>query len=106
MEVEGRSTLLRAGSGIRVLPGTRHQISNPSSGPVRLLVISQPPSRGDPYALGPELEGRADGALHCAAECHTPYKLKSYIFSNQGGVEFGTAHFLDIDQDFPLETAL
>ncbi|MGD1024685.1 MAG: cupin domain-containing protein [Candidatus Sulfotelmatobacter sp.] len=49
MEVEGRSTLLRAGSGIRVLPGTRHQISNPSSGPVRLLVISQPPSRGDRF---------------------------------------------------------
>ena len=49
MEVEGQSTLLRAGSGIRVLPGARHQISNPSSGPVRLLVISQPPSRGDRF---------------------------------------------------------
>jgi mannose-6-phosphate isomerase-like protein (cupin superfamily) len=47
MEVEGRNTLLRAGSGIRVLPGARHQISNPSSGPVRFLVISQPPSHGD-----------------------------------------------------------
>jgi mannose-6-phosphate isomerase-like protein (cupin superfamily) len=49
MEVEGRSTLLRAGSGIRILPGARHQISNPSSGAVRLLVISQPPSRGDRF---------------------------------------------------------
>jgi mannose-6-phosphate isomerase-like protein (cupin superfamily) len=49
MEVEGRSTLLRAGGGIRVLPGARHQISNPSSGPLRLLVISQPPSRGDRF---------------------------------------------------------
>jgi len=47
MEVEGRSTLLRAGTGIRILPGTRHQISNPASGPVRFLVISQPPSHGD-----------------------------------------------------------
>jgi len=49
MEVEGRSTLLRAGSGLRILPGSRHQISNPSSGPVHLLVISQPPSRGDRF---------------------------------------------------------
>jgi len=47
MEVEGRSTLLRSGAGIRILPGTRHQISNPSSGPVLFLVISQPPSHGD-----------------------------------------------------------
>jgi mannose-6-phosphate isomerase-like protein (cupin superfamily) len=47
MEVEGKTTLVRSGSGIRVLPGARHQISNPSSGPVRLLVISQPPSHGD-----------------------------------------------------------
>jgi mannose-6-phosphate isomerase-like protein (cupin superfamily) len=47
MEVDGHSTLLPAGSGIRVMPGSRHQISNPSSGPVRFLVISQPTSRGD-----------------------------------------------------------
>ncbi|MGA9509688.1 MAG: cupin domain-containing protein [Candidatus Sulfotelmatobacter sp.] len=49
MEVEGRTTLLGAGSGIRVLPGERHQVSNPSSGPSRFLVISQPPSHGDRY---------------------------------------------------------
>ena len=49
MEVEGRTTLLHAGTGIRVLPGLRHQISNPSSSAVRLLVISQPPSRGDRF---------------------------------------------------------
>ncbi len=49
MEVEGRTTLLRAGAGIRVLPGTRHQISNPSSSAVRLLVVSQPPSHGDRF---------------------------------------------------------
>ncbi len=49
MEVEGRSTLLQAGTGIRILPGARHQISNPSSGTVRFLVISQPPSHGDRF---------------------------------------------------------
>jgi mannose-6-phosphate isomerase-like protein (cupin superfamily) len=47
MEIDGRTTLVRAGSGIRVLPGTKHQIRNPSSGAVRFLVISQPPSHGD-----------------------------------------------------------
>ena len=47
MEIEGETTLVPAGSGIRVLPGMRHQIRNPSSGPVRLLVVSQPPSHGD-----------------------------------------------------------
>jgi len=47
MEAEGRTTLLRAGSGIRVLPGIHHQVCNPSSGAVRFLVISQPPSHGD-----------------------------------------------------------
>src|ERR1700736_1467706 len=47
MEVEGRSTLVPAGSGIRILPGVRHQLSNPSSEPARFLVISQPPSHAD-----------------------------------------------------------
>ena len=47
LEVEGQNTLLAAGSGMRVLPGMRHQVRNPSSGPVRLLVISHPPSHGD-----------------------------------------------------------
>lgn len=47
MEIEGQTTLVRAGSGIRVLPGEHHQIRNPSSSPVRLLVVSQPPSHGD-----------------------------------------------------------
>ena len=47
MEVDGETILIRAGSGIRILPGTRHQIRNPSSSAVRFLVISQPPSRGD-----------------------------------------------------------
>jgi mannose-6-phosphate isomerase-like protein (cupin superfamily) len=47
MEVEGVTTLVAAGSGIRVMPGSRHQIRNPSSGPVRFLVVSHPPSHGD-----------------------------------------------------------
>jgi mannose-6-phosphate isomerase-like protein (cupin superfamily) len=47
LEVEGHTTLLAAGSGIRVLPGKRHQIRNPSSVPVRFLVVSHPRSHGD-----------------------------------------------------------
>jgi len=47
MEVEGETTLVAAGSGIRVLPGKKHQIRNPSSSTVRLLVISHPRSHGD-----------------------------------------------------------
>lgn len=47
MEIEGKTTLVRAGSGIRVLPGEHHQIRNPSSSPVRLLVVSHPPSHVD-----------------------------------------------------------
>jgi mannose-6-phosphate isomerase-like protein (cupin superfamily) len=49
MEIEGQATLVPAGSGIRVLPGRRHQIRNPSSSPARFLVISQPPSHGDRF---------------------------------------------------------
>jgi mannose-6-phosphate isomerase-like protein (cupin superfamily) len=49
MEVEGETTLLQAGTGIRILPGKRHQIRNPSSSPVRLLVVSHPKSHGDRY---------------------------------------------------------
>jgi mannose-6-phosphate isomerase-like protein (cupin superfamily) len=47
MEINGENMLIHAGSGVRILPGTRHQIRNPSSSPVRFLVVSQPPSRGD-----------------------------------------------------------
>jgi len=47
MEIEGEKTLVPAGSGIRVPPGKRHQIRNPSSSAARFLVISQPPSHGD-----------------------------------------------------------
>ena len=47
MEINGENLLIPAGSGVRILPGTHHQIRNPSSSPVRFLVVSQPPSRGD-----------------------------------------------------------
>jgi mannose-6-phosphate isomerase-like protein (cupin superfamily) len=47
MEINGENTLIPAGSGVRILPGTRHQIRNPSSSPVRFLVVSHPPSHGD-----------------------------------------------------------
>lgn len=47
MEIEGETTLIRAGSGIRVMPGKRHQVRNPSSTVARILVISHPPSHGD-----------------------------------------------------------
>jgi mannose-6-phosphate isomerase-like protein (cupin superfamily) len=47
MEVDGQSKKLTAGDGIRILPRNLHQLSNPSSAPVRFLVISQPPSHGD-----------------------------------------------------------
>lgn len=49
MEVDGENVLIPAGGGIRILPGTRHQIRNPSSSVVRFLVISQPPSQGDRF---------------------------------------------------------
>ena len=49
LEADGETTLVPAGSGIRVLPGMRHQLRNPSSTPARFLVISQPPSHGDRF---------------------------------------------------------
>jgi len=49
MEVEGEPTLLPAGTGLRIMPALRHQIRNPSSRPLRLLVISHPPSHGDKH---------------------------------------------------------
>lgn len=47
MEANAETLRLRAGEGIRILPGTRHRILNESSEAVRFLVISQPPSHGD-----------------------------------------------------------
>jgi mannose-6-phosphate isomerase-like protein (cupin superfamily) len=47
MEVEGETMLLGAGHGLRIMPGVKHQVRNPSADVVRFLVISQPPSHGD-----------------------------------------------------------
>ena len=49
MEVEKEPVLISAGSGLRILPGVWHQIRNPSSSTLRLLVISHPPSHGDKW---------------------------------------------------------
>ena len=49
MNVEGEPVLIPAGSGIHIMPGVWHQIRNPSSGQLRLLVISHPPSHGDKW---------------------------------------------------------
>jgi mannose-6-phosphate isomerase-like protein (cupin superfamily) len=49
MKVEKDAVMLTAGTGLRIMPGTRHQIRNPGSSPVRLLVVSQPPSHGDKF---------------------------------------------------------
>ena len=47
IEVEEEMVELSSGDGVRVLPGSRHQIRNESNELVRFLVISQPPSHGD-----------------------------------------------------------
>ncbi|HTW32664.1 MAG TPA: cupin domain-containing protein [Candidatus Sulfotelmatobacter sp.] len=50
MKVDNDKVLLQAGTGLRMMPGKRHQIRNPSSsGPLRVLVISHPPSVGDKF---------------------------------------------------------
>lgn len=47
MEVEYHEYTVRAGQGIEVAPGQRHQAMNRSDRPVRMIVVSQPPSHGD-----------------------------------------------------------
>jgi len=47
MEADGQRIPLAAGQGISIPPGMRHCFRNESNEPVRLLVISQPPSHGD-----------------------------------------------------------
>jgi mannose-6-phosphate isomerase-like protein (cupin superfamily) len=47
MEVDGSEIRLAAGEGLRVHPGTPHQIRNHAQEPVQFLVISEPPSHGD-----------------------------------------------------------
>jgi len=47
MEIDGGFHLLRAGEGIEIAPGQRHQAINDSAADVRFLVISSPPAHGD-----------------------------------------------------------
>jgi mannose-6-phosphate isomerase-like protein (cupin superfamily) len=47
LEVEHDDFVLHAGEGLEILPGQRHQAWNRSTGSVRMLVTSQPPSHGD-----------------------------------------------------------
>lgn len=47
MEIEYHNFVIRAGQGIEVSPGQRHQALNNSAGTVRMIVTSQPPSHGD-----------------------------------------------------------
>lgn len=47
MEVEHHEYSVRAGQGIEVVPGQRHQAMNRTDRDVRMIVVSQPPSHGD-----------------------------------------------------------
>ena len=47
IEVEHHLFVVQTGQGIEVSPGQQHQAMNKSSKPVRILVMSQPPSHGD-----------------------------------------------------------
>jgi mannose-6-phosphate isomerase-like protein (cupin superfamily) len=47
LEVDHCGFVLQAGEGLEISPGQQHQALNKNAGPVRMLVISQPPSHGD-----------------------------------------------------------
>jgi len=47
MQLADESIVLEPGHGIEIAPGESHQAFNLSDGPVRFLVMSQPPSHGD-----------------------------------------------------------
>lgn len=47
LEIEQREFVLRAGDGIEIHPGQRHQALNQGSQETRFLVVSQPKSHGD-----------------------------------------------------------
>ena len=47
IEVEDHEFSLRAGEGIEIAPGQRHQAVNRGPQALRVLVTSQPPSHGD-----------------------------------------------------------
>ena len=52
LEVEGHDYILRAGDGMEVHPGQRHQAINRSDAEVQMLVVSHPPSHGDRVVSG------------------------------------------------------
>lgn len=47
LEVDGQPFVIRAGEGLQIGAGQRHQALNDGPTPVRMIVISQPPSHGD-----------------------------------------------------------
>jgi mannose-6-phosphate isomerase-like protein (cupin superfamily) len=47
IEVERQRFVIRAGEGMEISAGQLHQAVNSGPTPVRMLVISQPPSHGD-----------------------------------------------------------
>jgi methyltransferase (TIGR00027 family) len=47
IEAEGAAHTLTAGSGLEVPPAIAHTAANHGSGPVRFLLVSQPPAQGD-----------------------------------------------------------
>jgi mannose-6-phosphate isomerase-like protein (cupin superfamily) len=47
MEIEREEFVVRAGEGIEIAPGQKHQAINRSKAALRIMVTSQPPSHGD-----------------------------------------------------------
>lgn len=51
IEVEGRTHRISAGAGLEIQPGEAHQVKNISEYEAEFLVVSQPPTAGDRYAM-------------------------------------------------------
>ena len=47
LEVDGSAETLRAGQGLEIAPGARHQARNEGDGDVEFLVVSHPTTTGD-----------------------------------------------------------
>ncbi|ATL47256.1 cupin [Chitinophaga caeni] len=46
-EIAGESTVVKAGEGIRIMPGLKHRILNESGVAIEFIVTSAPATRGD-----------------------------------------------------------
>jgi quercetin dioxygenase-like cupin family protein len=46
-EYEGKSEIIKAGTGIQFLPGVFHKIKNEAQEALEFLLVSQPPAQGD-----------------------------------------------------------